>query len=212
MQPGKPKSADIRAATAADVPLLAATLARAFADDGMTEWLCGPRGGEPDDVRNSRSAALFTGYLRCLSLPQGMVMTLPGAEGGALWSPPGKWKLGVATQLRMTPYFFAATGLARLPTRFMAAQKILALHPAEPHFYLQVLGVDPAHQGRGWGAQLLQAGLRVVDGARMPAYLETMNGSNIPFYQRHGFRTTGELRLPYTGHPVWFMWRDAAAH
>lgn len=88
-------------------------------------------------------------------------------------------------------------------------QKILALHPREPHFYLQVLGVDPAAQGRGWGSQLLKHGLAQVDAARMPAYLETMNGDNITFYERHGFRLSGELRLPFSGHPVWFMWRDA---
>lgn len=211
MYTGQPKSADIRAATLADVPTLAAALARAFADDGMTDWVCGPRGGEPDVIRNRRTASLFTGYLRCLSIPQGMALTLPAANGASLWSPPGKWNLGLRDQLRLSPYFIAAAGLRRLPTRFLAAQRILAAHPTAPHFYLQVLGVDPAAQGHGWGSQLLKAGLRTVDAAGMPAYLETMNDNNIAFYERHGFRLTGELRLPYTGHPVWFMWRDTVA-
>jgi ribosomal protein S18 acetylase RimI-like enzyme len=209
MPSGQPKSLDIRRATSNDVPALSVALARAFADDGMTDWICGPRGTEPDDRRNLRTASLFEGYLRCLSLPHGMVYTVPAVNAGALWSPPGKWQLGFLAQMHMTPYFFAATGLARLPTRFLAAQKILGQHPHEPHFYLQVLGVDPMAQGYGWGSRLLDAGLREVDAVAMPAYLETMNDNNIPFYQRHGFRLTGELRLPYTGHRVWFMWRDA---
>lgn len=202
------KQDSIRHALVADVQPLAATLARAFADDGMIDWLCGPRGSTPDAQRNAQAAALFEGYLRCLSLPHGMVYTTPDQSAGALWSPPGKWEMGVLAQLRMTPYFLATTGLRRLPTRFLAAQKILAAHPHQPHYYLQVLGVAPEGQGRGWGTQLIRKGLAVADGAQMPCYLETMNDTNIPFYERHGFRLTGELKLPYTGHGVWFMWRD----
>ena len=209
MLTGQPKTHDIRLATFDDVPVLSHALALAFADDGMTDWVCGPRGGEPDGIRDRRMQSVFTGYLRCLSLPQGMAYTLPDARGASLWSPPGKWNPNLWMQLRLVPYFFAATGFRRLPTRFVGMQQVLARHPKEPHYYLQVLGVDPAAQGRGWGSQLLKAGLAVVDRDRMPAYLETMNETNIPFYQRHGFRVTGELRLALTGHPVWFMWRDA---
>ncbi|MFZ5755695.1 MAG: GNAT family N-acetyltransferase [Pseudomonadota bacterium] len=200
----------VRHALVEDIKPLTATLARAFADDGMIDWLCGPRGAVPDGIRDACAAALFEGYLRCLSLPHGMVYTTHDHSGGALWSPPGKWQMGVAAQLRMTPYFLRATGWKRLPTRFLAAQKILAAHPRAPHYYLQVLGVDPSAQGHGWGTQLLKKGLQVADAAGMPCYLETMNETNIPFYQRHGFRLTGSLRLPWSGHGVWFMWRDAA--
>jgi ribosomal protein S18 acetylase RimI-like enzyme len=209
MQSGQPKSASIRLATVTDIPPLTSALARAFADDGMTDWICGPRGVESDQRRNERTASLFEGYLRCLSLPHGMVYTVGDGIGGSLWSPPGAWQTGLLTQARLAPYFFRAAGMSRLLTRFLAAQKILERHPHQPHYYLQVLGVDPSAQGRGWGAQLLKAGLEVVDRAGMPAYLETMNETNIAFYQRHGFRLTGELVLPYSGHRVWFMWRNA---
>lgn len=203
-----PKQSAIRPVTPDDVPRLAASLARAFADDGMTDWICGPRGIENDERRNERTASLFTGYLRCLSLPHGMAFTAPECAGASLWSPPGLWQPGVATQLRMTPYFVAAAGLRRLPTRYLAAQRVLAAHPKQPHYYLQVLGVDPAAQGHGWGSSLLKTGLALVDAAARPAYLETMNADNIPFYERNGFRLTGELVLPYTGHRVWLMWRE----
>lgn len=208
MQSGQPKSSSVRFATENDIPRLTQSLARAFADDGLTDWVCGPRHLEPDDKRNRRTASLFEGYLRCLSLPHGMVYTVENGIGGSLWSPPGTWQMGWMAQARLVPYFVRATGASRLLTRFLAAQTILDRHPHEPHYYLQVLGVDPSAQGRGWGAQLLKAGLTVVDKATMPAYLETMNETNIPFYERHGFRLTGEIALPYTGHKVWFMWRD----
>lgn len=200
--------AGVRCATAGEIDALAAVLARAFADDGMIDWLCGPRGHEPDDARNQRSAALFTGYLRFLAMPHGMVYTADGLPGAALWSPPGKWKMGLVAQARMTPCFIRATGLAGLPTRFLGAEKVLAAHPHEPHYYLQVLGVDPAHQGTGWGGRFLRKGLQVADSKGFPCFLETMNPDNIGYYNRHGFRVTGELRLPWTGHPLWLMWRE----
>ncbi|MFZ5722928.1 MAG: GNAT family N-acetyltransferase [Pseudomonadota bacterium] len=200
---------EIRHVRPHETTVVAAMLARAFADDGMIDWLAGARGHEPDAVRNARAASLFAGYLQLLALPHGMAFTVDGLPGAALWSPPGRWRMGPLTQLRMTPFFLATTGWRRLPPRFVAAQKILAAHPATPHYYLQVLGVDPQAQGQGWGRQLLQHGLTIADEARMPCYLETMNADNVGFYVRYGFRLTGELQLPFSGHRVWLMWRDA---
>lgn len=209
MQHDSPKASVIRTATEQDAPQLAKVLARAFADDNMIDWLAGPRGMEPDTRRNARSAVLFEAYLRLLALPHGMTHTTHELTGAALWSPPNQWRLGVLAQARMTPAFFAVTGWSRLTTRFIGAQKVLAAHPEEPHYYLQVLGVDPDAQGRGWGSQLLRKGLQTADAAGMPCYLETMNESNLAFYEHHAFRVSGELRLPFTGHRVWLMWRDA---
>ena len=39
------------------------------------------------------------------------------------------------------------------------------------------------------------------------AYLESSREENIDFYARHGFRVTGERRLP-RGPRLWPMWRD----
>src|SRR5262245_1142626 len=68
-------------------------------------------------------------------------------------------------------------------------------HPEEPHWYLPLIGVDPAQQGKGLGAALLQPVLAECDRARLPAYLESTNPRNRPLYERHGFRAMGEIKI-----------------
>jgi predicted N-acetyltransferase YhbS len=52
---------------------------------------------------------------------------------------------------------------------------------------LDLLGVDPAHQGRGLGRALLEEGLERVDRERRPACLVTYKRSNVSFYEAFGF-------------------------
>jgi ribosomal protein S18 acetylase RimI-like enzyme len=81
-------------------------------------------------------------------------------------------------------------------------------HPQEPHWYLAVLGTDPAHQGEGVGSALVRHVLDDPANAGEPAYLETETEANVPFYERHGFRVVGELDVPSGGPHLWLMWRD----
>jgi len=68
-------------------------------------------------------------------------------------------------------------------------------HPLDRHWYLGTLGVDPALWGRGVGAELLSAWLRLVDADATPAYLETDTAENIRFYRRAGFDVVEEIRI-----------------
>jgi GNAT superfamily N-acetyltransferase len=52
------------------------------------------------------------------------------------------------------------------------------------------LGVDPARQRAGLGAELLTQCLAQVDEDHLPAFLETPNPPTIPFYERHLFEVT----------------------
>jgi hypothetical protein len=57
---------------------------------------------------------------------------------------------------------------------------------------------------------MLEPVLKQCDADGIAAYLESSKERNIDFYARHGFRVTGELRLP-RGPTVWPMWRDPLA-
>jgi GNAT superfamily N-acetyltransferase len=80
-------------------------------------------------------------------------------------------------------------------------------HPVEPCFYLLAMGVEPERQGRGVGGRLLGTVTGRCDEASAPAYLEATSEDNRRLYERHGFATVAELRLPQ-GPSLWPMWRD----
>ena len=67
-------------------------------------------------------------------------------------------------------------------------------HPAEPHWYLSMIGVDPSRQGQGLGSALLKAGLARCDADGLPAYLESSSPKNVPLYERHGFEIIGLIK------------------
>jgi ribosomal protein S18 acetylase RimI-like enzyme len=79
----------------------------------------------------------------------------------------------------------------------------------EPHWYLWVLGVDPARQGQGIGGLLLRAGLARADASDLPCYLETMNPKNVPLYQKFGFAVESIGTLPGSSVRMWSMIRPA---
>ena len=81
-------------------------------------------------------------------------------------------------------------------------------HPAEPHWYLSVIGSDPAVRGGGFGQALMRSRLDRVDAEHAPAYLESSNPDNIPYYLRFGFEVTGEIVLPDGGPVLTAMWRQ----
>lgn len=81
-------------------------------------------------------------------------------------------------------------------------------HPAEPHWYLAVLGTDPSVRGKGFGQALMQSRLSCCDADHAPAYLESSKADNVPYYERFGFTVTGEITLPNGGPTLWPMWRD----
>jgi GNAT superfamily N-acetyltransferase len=192
----------VRDVAAADADPLAAVLGRAVADDPVWRWMF-PR-------RPERMAAMFAMLLRHAHLPNG-VSELAEQDGevlaGALWDPPGRWRISVSTQLKQLPALLRVLG-GRTFTVLRGLGEIERAHPIEPHWYLAVLGTDPAAQGRGLGSALLRSRLSRCDDTRFPAYLESSKEENVPYYERFGFRVTGEVRLPGDGPRVWPMWRN----
>jgi GNAT superfamily N-acetyltransferase len=193
---------EVRVATAAELPALAATLARAFDDDPVTRHLI-PSGSRRRQARVAAFMALGTKA----AIGDGTVWTTAELSGAAVWRRPGRWRVPARDAVRDVPAAVRALG-RRLPVGIATLQAIESSHPDEPHWYLGILGTEPAEQGRGIGGALMAPVLDRCDEEGVPAYLESSKERNIPYYERFGFRVTGELDLPKGGPRIWPMWRE----
>ncbi len=192
----------VRKATRADVPALAGVLARAFDDDPMANWFVAA-----DERRAERIRHMQHVQLGRISLPLGEVYTTDGLHGASLWAPPGKWKMGLLSQLRLVPAMAGAVTWRRALHVLGGVNAIEKKHPAAPHWYLFVLGTEPDQQGRGVGTALMRPVLERCDREGIPAYLESSKERNLPLYERNGFRVTEEFVVP-GGPRLWLMWRE----
>ena len=77
--------------------------------------------------------------------------------------------------------------------------------PAEPHWHLGPVAVDAPLQARGIGSMVMSECCARLDRARAVGYLETDKPTNVTFYEKFGFETTGSALVLNT--PNWFMRR-----
>lgn len=195
---------EVREAEPADVPVVAETLGRAFADDPVAAYIF------PDhERREERLRRFFALQLRHNYLPRGEVYTVGTCLAAALWLPPSPRTVGLLDVLAHAPLVPLLAG------RFLATRELSLLlssrHPRASHYYLGTIGTDPSCQGRGVGSALLAPVLTRCDESGLPAYLECSKRENLRFYGHHGFAVTGEVAAPGGGPPLWLMWRDPLA-
>ncbi len=195
---------DVRRARKGDIPALAQVLGRAFQDDPVMAWV------QPDAARRKAALpGLFSALTRHHFLAgrgTEVAASDDGVGAAALWDPPGRWTQSPREQLAMLPGVMRAFR-GRLAAARTVTDMMKANHPEEPHWYLAMIGSDPTVRGGGYGRALMQSRLDRCDAEYAPAYLESSNPDNIPYYERFGFEVTGELTLPEGGPSLWPMWR-----
>lgn len=79
---------------------------------------------------------------------------------------------------------------ARFNAYVKTADKHKELMSGIPHWYVQVLGVSEAAQGKGVGRKLMDAAIAMA--GETPLYLECHDG-NVPIKQEAGIHTKGTL-------------------
>jgi ribosomal protein S18 acetylase RimI-like enzyme len=162
-----------------------AVIALAFATDPAARWSW-PR---PEDyLRNMPLAAQAFGGK---SFSLGTADAIEGFAGVALWLPPG-----VASDEEALSTLLERTAPASIQQDLAGVfEQMASFHPHEPHWYLPLIGVDPARQGQQLGDKLMAHALARCDADRLPAYLESSNPRNLGFYQRHGFEILGRIQV-----------------
>lgn len=125
-------------------------------------------------------------------------------QAAALWLPPGVQP----DEDALMAHFQRTVPEQDQDTLFAVFEQMGQYHPDEPHWYLPLIGVDPAQQGKGYGSALLKHALRLCDEDGTPAYLESSNPKNIPLYRRHGFEVLGTIQVA-SSPPITPMLRHA---
>lgn len=196
---------DIRAATVGDRALLAGCLASAFSDDPLFNWMAGAKPGASIE---KRLRILFGGIVGLdLERSEHLVFTDEDGRGAAVWKAPNKWKMSNGDMIRSLPIMLRALG-TKVPRMVGALTAIEKVHPTDEHYYLEALGTRQDVQGKGVGSTVISHMLERCDEEGMPAYLESSNPRNVPFYGRHGFEVTGEIDVGKGAPTVTAMWRD----
>jgi len=176
--------AAIRTAGASDHEVLLDILTLAFSADPCARYTW-PK--PADFLRGYRRLALGLGGR---ALDEGGGYVTEGQDAAALWLPPGVESDGDA----LAALIAETVSDERRAVVGEVAGQMQQFHPKEPHWYLSMLGVDPARQGRGLGSALLKHTLKRVDDERAAAYLESSNPKNVPLYERHGFEVLGVIQ------------------
>lgn len=176
-------------------------LARAFHDDPAWCWIL------PRAERRARALPWLFRTALAATLAGGRVDTTPEVGGLALWIPPGGAIADVSRAARRS--------LLAVPLRLRGAygrfrdytqwnHDVQRRAHDGPSLFLSGLGVDPAHQGRGVGGALLEAGVARAPG--VPTVLLTNSERNLRFYERHGFEVVLDAPMP-GGLPTWALVR-----
>jgi GNAT superfamily N-acetyltransferase len=197
----------VRPGSRSDVQGMSRTLARAFYDDPVWTWFM------PDDgTRATQLERMFATLTRKVYLRYGNCYTTDGYDGAVLWVRPGHGKLSIGDFVRILPGWMRAIGWRELLRARRGIDSFEKVHPAEPHYYLAFVGVAPQVQGRGLGTALLWSILEQCDREQKPAYLEATSIRSRTCYERLGFLTRTEEKLPADGPPFWTMWRPPASY
>jgi GNAT superfamily N-acetyltransferase len=161
------------------------TIVLAFAADPVARWTW------PDAHQYLTTMPNLVRAFGGNAFAHGTAYCTIGCAGAALWLPPGVHPddetLDVIMQTTVS-----TSNRDEVSSMF---EQMARYHPGEPHWYLPLIGVDPAHQGKGLGDALMTYALQYCDRDHLPAYLESTNPRNISLYRRHGFETLDTIQV-----------------
>ncbi|MBI2169103.1 MAG: GNAT family N-acetyltransferase [Actinobacteria bacterium] len=196
------ETASVRCADRVDVPAAAQCLARAFYDDPVCRFVW------PDDSRRAeRAGRSFRRQIDALWARR-EVHADDDFRCVAVWARPDEWQIPTGALLKILPTWLRA----RVPVAALAAYiRTDALHPEEPHWYLEFLGTAPEHRGQGLGGRVIEPVLRQADEEGVAVWTWSSNRQNLAFYHRQGFEVLDELPFATGGPPIFPIRREPQA-
>jgi ribosomal protein S18 acetylase RimI-like enzyme len=183
-------------------------LSRAFQNDPVLRWQI------PDATKRLSKLYYFWELVLRVGIKYGEVYgTSENLEGIAIWRPP--------QNVNVSYWKFVKNGAFKFPFRFgikttkkitfvqAVNDSIRNIYMKVPHWYLDVIAVDPKYQGKGFASMLLKPMLKRIDKEKLPIWLETNLERNVQFYKHYDFTILEEIIIPNTNIVDWFMIRQS---
>lgn len=169
----------------AEVDHAIATLVLAFVTDPVARWMY------DDPLQYLLHIPRLFRALEKNSFEGGAAQRTDDGLGVALWLPPG-----VHGDDGPLEAVIAGSIVEEKQAEVAAVfERTEHYRPAEPHWYLSLIGVEALHRNKGCGAALLKHRLRQCDREHLPAYPWSSNPLNTSLYERHGFEIAGTIRV-----------------
>ena len=175
----------IKTVTPSSADQAVGTVVLAFSADPIARWFY------PDPHQYLLHLPSFVRAFAGKAFEHNSAYCVDGYLGAALWLPPN---------VHPDENVLAALLQRTIPKEnqqeiFAFTERMNSSHPSEPHWYLPMIGVDPAKQGNGYGSALMKHALARCDSESKLAYLESSSPRSIPFYRRHGFELLGTIQV-----------------
>jgi GNAT superfamily N-acetyltransferase len=189
-------------ATPADADLVTRLLVEAFDNDPM--W--GAWAFPTVSSRRANRQAVFRIFVDgALRYPATWIAS--GTSAVTVWIPPGKADLTAVQEEQLEQLFRDRLGPRQAERVLESLDRLVAMEPKEPHYYLSLFGTHPRYAGHGYGKALLAYNLEQIDRQGVAAYLDCAD-ELVPFYSRFGFEVIGSVTLA-DGPRSNGMWRSA---
>lgn len=197
----------VRLAAEDEIADVGRLLGGALADDPLFVHLF------PDPAERPRLAvADVTPVVRAVH-QAGEVWVTDDLTAAACWRRPGEHAFtaqqAVASGLATLGDAIGAEAVERVVEVFDHVDARMEALGLPDHWYLAMAGVAPGRRRAGLGTAVLAPVLGRADAGGVPCYLETMEPSNVPFYESLGFRVAEAAQVPSCGLPYWLMVRGA---
>lgn len=174
---------------------------RALGDNPLNRAIYGPDHGH----RVRRTEAAYRAFLPTLACPPLGAYRGRTPIGVVGVAPPGACQRPLLQYLPLACSLMlqGPSSLARLSRVFTEWSRH---DPAERHWHLDPVAVEPQWQGQGVGSRMMGRFCAWMDNAGDAAYLETDKPENVAFYQKFGFAVVGEVAVLETA--TWLMRRE----
>ena len=191
-----------------DIGRAAATLSRAFQNNPLFEYFI------PDKSRRKELLPVISKLVIRTGLLYGRVYANScNFEGIAVCLPSERADLSSWQMLRVKGLLLSIMKLGKVFGKLRSYESFVSnsrdrLAPSR-HWYLNIIGIDPEHQGKGYGSILLRSMFNHADSEQLPCYLETHEEATVSMYRHYGFEVLETGIVPRSAVRYWAMLRNA---